>query len=110
ELLAEFAATRSEAAFAVLVERHGALVRGVARRVLRDDHACDDVFQATFLLLARKAGTVAWRESVGPWLHTAAVRLASEHRRGERRRKRYEQQTNRPLIVETYDDRPAIDD
>src|SRR5262249_55030145 len=76
ELLARFAATRDEGAFAELVARHAGLVRGTARRALRDPHAAEDVYQATFLVLARKAGAVRWGATVGPWLHATAVRLA----------------------------------
>ncbi|WP_162667285.1 sigma-70 family RNA polymerase sigma factor [Gemmata massiliana] len=76
ELLARFAATRDEYAFAELVARHGALVRGTVRRCLRDPHTVEDVCQATFLVLAGKAATVQWGRTVGPWLHATAVRLA----------------------------------
>src|SRR5581483_5061521 len=76
ELLARFAAARDEGAFAELVARHAGLVRGTARRALRDPHAAEDVYQATFLVLARKAGSVRWGATVGPWLHATAVRLA----------------------------------
>ena len=76
ELLARFAATRDECAFAELVARHGALVRGTVRRCLRDPHTVEDVCQATFLVLAGKAATVQWGPTVGPWLHATAVRLA----------------------------------
>ncbi len=76
ELLARFAATRDECAFAELVGRHGALVRGTVRRCLRDPHTVEDVCQATFLVLAGKAATVQWGRTVGPWLHATAVRLA----------------------------------
>jgi RNA polymerase sigma factor (sigma-70 family) len=80
ELLAAFAATRDEAAFAELVRRHGRLVRGTARRLVRDPDAADDVFQATFLLLARKAAVVSWGPTVGPWLYQAACRLGAKAR------------------------------
>src|SRR5262245_38928867 len=86
ELLAAFAAARDEAAFAELVRRHGRLVRGAARRLAGPD-AAEDVFQATFLLLARKAAAVAWGPTVGPWLYEAARRLSAKARgRAARRR------------------------
>src|SRR5262249_6349111 len=81
ELLRRFARARDEAAFAELVRRHGTLVLGVARRVLGEHHAAEDVLQASFLLLARKAWRVRWRRSVAPWLHATAYRLAGEARR-----------------------------
>src|SRR5262249_4723277 len=76
QLVAQFAATRDEAAFAALVERHGAMVLRVCRRVLPDAHAAEDAFQAVFLVLARKASAIRKRESLGSWLHGVALRLA----------------------------------
>ena len=58
DLLARFRATRDDRAFAALVGRHGPAVLGVCRRVLRDPDAADDAFQATFLVLVRKAGSL----------------------------------------------------
>jgi RNA polymerase sigma factor (sigma-70 family) len=75
-LLERFVSFREEAAFVALVERYGPLVQRVCRRVLRDEHDVDDVFQATFLVLARRAGGIAWSESVGGWLGAVAHRLA----------------------------------
>lgn len=79
-LLAAFARRRDEAAFAELVRRHAGLVRGAARRVLGDPAGADDIAQAAFLLLARKAGGRGWGPSVGPWLYRVAVRLAVKAR------------------------------
>jgi RNA polymerase sigma factor (sigma-70 family) len=87
ELLRRFAALRDEAAFAALVRRHGPMVLQTGRRVLGNVPDAEDVFQAAFLLLARKAGAGLWRDSVGGWLHVVAYRLAVEARRQARRRR-----------------------
>jgi RNA polymerase sigma factor (sigma-70 family) len=76
ELVQRFAVNRDEAAFAALVGRFGPMVLGVCRRVLRDSHAAEDAFQATFLVLARKAGSLVRQELVGNWLWGAAYRTA----------------------------------
>jgi RNA polymerase sigma factor (sigma-70 family) len=80
ELLARFTAKndrgRSEAAFAALVARHGRLVQGVCRRILGCAHGADDAFQATFLILARKAHSVHVDDSLGRWLHGVSMRVA----------------------------------
>jgi RNA polymerase sigma factor (sigma-70 family) len=88
ELLGRFASDRDEAAFTVLVRRHGRLVTGVCRRILHDSHHAEDVVQATFLLLAQKAGALVRRGVVVPgWLYLAARRIATRARRGDDRRR-----------------------
>src|SRR5215207_2837766 len=75
ELLDRFVRHKDEAAFELLVWRHGAMVLGTCRRLLRDPHEADDAVQATFLVLARRAASVR-RGSIGGWLHRVAFRLA----------------------------------
>jgi RNA polymerase sigma factor (sigma-70 family) len=87
ELLRRFVAGRDEAAFEALLRRHGPMVLRVARRVLRSEPDAEDVFQATFLLLARKAGSIRRRDAVAGWLHGVARRLAL-HAQADRARRR----------------------
>src|SRR4051812_11291881 len=75
-LLAAFLADRSEAAFAALVGRHGPMVLAACRRVLRHQQDAEDAFQATFLVLARRAADVWPRDAVGSWLYGVACRVA----------------------------------
>jgi RNA polymerase sigma factor (sigma-70 family) len=89
-LLERFVSRREEAAFGALVERYGPLVQRVCRRVLHNEHDVEDVFQATFLVLARRAGGIAWSESVGGWLGAVAHRLALAARSDLSRRHRRE--------------------
>ena len=71
----------AEDAFATLVARHGPMVLGVCRRMLPASHDAEDAFQATFLVLARRAGTIVRRERLASWLYGVAVRTAKVARR-----------------------------
>jgi RNA polymerase sigma factor (sigma-70 family) len=75
-LLEQFVTQRDERAFELLAWRHAAMVQGVCRRILGNVHEVEDAFQATFLLLARKAAAAARHQSVGGWLYTVAYRVA----------------------------------
>src|SRR5262245_1555911 len=81
ELLHRFNVTRDDGAFAALVRRHTPLVLGTARRVCPRLADAEDVFQAAFLTLCRKAGSVQCDGSLAPWLHRVTFRLALRARR-----------------------------
>ncbi|MGP0069439.1 MAG: RNA polymerase sigma factor [Isosphaeraceae bacterium] len=81
---------RSEDAFAELVERHGPLVLRACRSIVHDEHEAQDAFQATFLVLARKAQGLWVRDSLAPWLHGVACRMASDVRKSAGRRRTFE--------------------
>ena len=80
----------AEAAFTTLVERHGPMVLRVCRGVLGDSQDIHDAFQATFLILVRKAGSLWVRDSLGPWLHGVALRVANKAKVAAARRKAHE--------------------
>src|SRR5438445_11953530 len=85
-LLKRFVNQQDKAAFAVLVKRHGPMVLAVCRRVLQDTHDADDAFQATFLVLVRKAASIAQPELLGNWLYGVAYRVAIKARANAARR------------------------
>jgi RNA polymerase sigma factor (sigma-70 family) len=114
ELLGRFVAARDEAAFEALVYRHGPMVLGLCRRVLGNAHDAEDAFQATFLILARKASSVVKRDSVGTWLYAVAQRTAQEARTvlaRRRARERQMAQVPHPEVppAEPEDWRPLLD-
>ncbi len=102
QLLERFLIQRDEQAFAVLVHRHGPMVMGVCRRVLHHSQDAEDAFQATFLVLVRKAGSIVHREKVSSWLYGVAHRTALEARTIRARRKVKEAQvpTRRDASIE----------
>ena len=88
QLLARYNDSRDEAAFAALVARHGPMVLATCRAILKHEHDVEDAFQATFLVLARKARSVRGGDALGGWLHRVAYR-ASIRARGAARRRRH---------------------
>ncbi len=81
QLLQRYVAQADETAFTALFTRHAPMVLGVCRRVLHQEQDAEDAFQATFLLLARKAASIRKRESVGSWLYGVARRVAMKARK-----------------------------
>jgi RNA polymerase sigma factor (sigma-70 family) len=95
QLLEEFLSRRNtgaEAAFAALVALHGPMVWNVCQSVLAESHAAEDAFQATFLILVRKAGSIRHRDTLGAWLYGVARRVAVRAKRDAARRQRHEGQ------------------
>src|SRR5262245_36614166 len=80
QLLEDYLGRRDEAALAALVHRHGPMVWGVCRRVLRNYHDAEDAFQATFLVFVRKAASIASRELLANWLYGVAHQTALKAR------------------------------
>src|SRR5437764_9132812 len=114
ELLGRFVAARDEAAFEALVHRHGPMVLGICRRLLGNGPDAEDAFQATFLILARKASSVVKRDAVGSWLFAVAQRTAREARAVLARRRSRERQVDEMPHPEVHpaepdDWRPILD-
>ena len=92
QLLTCFVERRDQAAFEALVRRHGPMVLGACRRVLRSHHDAEDAFQATFLVLARKAAAIKSPEALGNWLYGVAYNVAQKARATNVRRQARERQ------------------
>jgi RNA polymerase sigma factor (sigma-70 family) len=103
-LLARWAAHRDDRAFAALVGRHGALVWQVSRSVLHQVEDAEDAFQATFLVLARKAATLQRHSSVAGWLNQTAYHLAAKSRRATARRLRREHGAEQKTVADPLDE------
>jgi len=113
ELIGRFARGRDEAAFAALMARHGPMVLATARAVLRDPHDAEDAFQAAFLVLARRAGSIREGDSLGGWLHRVARRVAIRANVEAGRRRERVRQVGEALALRApseipSDDGPAI--
>ncbi len=105
-LLESFLTCRDGAFFEALLRRHGPMVLGVCKRILGNRHDAEDAFQATFLVLVRKAASIRPRELVGNWLHGVAYRTAMNARRMNARRFKKEQEAQRTEWTEQSVDGP----
>jgi RNA polymerase sigma factor (sigma-70 family) len=116
QLLERFVAGRDEAAFTALVRRHGPMVLGVCRRLLGNLHDAEDAFQATFLILARKAGSISSPAALAGWLHEVARRTAERARVSAAARRTHERrvpdvpQTDFLAAVAWRDLQPVLDE
>lgn len=90
QLLERFVSRRDDSAFEALLARHGPMIYAVCRRHLRDPNDVDDAFQATFLILARRASVVRNPDALGGWLRRVSRRVASRARAEATRRARVE--------------------
>jgi RNA polymerase sigma factor (sigma-70 family) len=109
QLLARYAAARDEAAFEALVARHGPMVLATCRAILRHEHDVEDAFQATFLVLARKARSVRGGEALGGWLHRVAYRAAVQSSVESARRRRHEAEVAAMATLSTIEPEPRTE-
>ena len=99
-------------AFRILVERHGPMVLGMCRSLVRDPHEADDAFQATFLVLVRKAESIRRRDTIGPWLHGVAGRVArrARDRADAAQRREVEVNAEIPCPVRPITESPSVEE
>ncbi len=101
----------AQAAFKALVERHGPMVLGICRHILNEEHDAEDAFQATFLVLARKGGSIRNRMVLAGWLHEVAHRIAIKARVSVVRRRTLERQamakSPEPIVLNEQDETAA---
>lgn len=113
ELLERFVHERDDAAFEELVRRHGPMVHGVCRRLLLHAEDVEDAFQATFMVLVRKADSIRKRDSAASWLYGVALRVARRARAALGRRREREQRAARPEAIHPdeawHELRPVLD-
>jgi RNA polymerase sigma factor (sigma-70 family) len=105
QLLERYLDCRDETAFEALVSRHGPMVLGVCRRMLADRTDVEDAFQATFLVLVRRARQLGPRDAIGPWLYGVATRVAMRARSEAARQRRFQPLTSEVAVV--ADDRSS---
>jgi RNA polymerase sigma factor (sigma-70 family) len=92
ELLDRFVKYRDEAAFAAILNRHGPLVLSVCRNIVHESHDAEDAFQATFLVLVRKARSIRKSTALRSWLYGVAYRVAVRAKANQRKRRLHEEQ------------------
>ena len=109
QLLEHFVKEHDDPSFHALVVRHGPTVLRVCRRILCDPHEAEDAFQATFLVLVRKAPSIRDPEALGNWLYGVAYRVATRARRGAARRRKHEKQRAEMVPRNEGNDRPWDD-
>jgi RNA polymerase sigma factor (sigma-70 family) len=109
ELLERFVTSQDEAAFAALMARHGPMVFGICRRLLRHTQDAEDAFQATFLILVRKAASIGKRELLGNWLYGVAMRVAARARDMAAKRRTHEPAKMEQVAVAMSESAEATD-
>ena len=110
QLLERFLSQKDDGAFEVLVGRHGPMVLSVCRSVLRDPRDAEDAFQATFLVLVKKGGSIRGGDSLGGWLHQVAHRVSIQAHAAAARRRRLERQVGQMAVVTSPTSQLAWDD